>query len=111
MVCATCDRYAEPRAAPSRGERMATALRTAAGSAPVALRVVECLNGCTKPCTVALRALGKASLRFSGVGPEDAPALLALAERYAASADGEVVEHAPPGLRARLTVHTPAPRS
>ena len=111
MVCATCDRYAEPRAAPSRGERMIAALREAAGAEPVTLRVVECLNGCTRPCTVALRALGKASLRFSGLAPEDAPALVALAEIYAASADGEVVAEAPPALRARLTVHTPAPRS
>ena len=110
MVCATCDRYAEPRAVPSRGERMITALRAAAGTAPVTLRVVECLNGCTRPCTVALRAIGKASLRFSGCAPEDARALLELAESYAASADGEVMENAPPTLRARLTVHTPAPR-
>lgn len=109
LVCATCDRYAVPRASPSRGERLIAALRATAGASLV-LRIVECLNGCPRPCTAALRAPGKASLRFSALGPEDAPALAALARRYAESADGEVADAAlPAGLRARLTVHTPAP--
>jgi predicted metal-binding protein len=110
LVCATCDRYAAPRPSPTRGEALIAALREAAGGIPLSLRVVECLNGCPKPCTVALRAPGKASLRFSEIAPADAPALIALAHRYAGSADGEVADAAlPEALRLRLTVHTPAP--
>ncbi len=109
LVCATCDRYAAPAPSPTRGEALAAALR--AVTPRVALRVVECLNGCPRPCTAGLRAPGKATLRFSGLGPQDAAALLALAERYDASPDGEVVDAAlPESLRGRLTVHTPAPR-
>ncbi len=110
LVCATCDRYAAPRPSPTRGEALIAALRDAASGTRLSLRIVECLNGCPRPCTVALRAPGKASLRFSEIAPADAPSLIAVALRYAESADGEVADAAlPEALRERLTVHTPAP--
>ena len=90
FVCVTCNRYAAP--APGEvapGRRLAAALL--AQSSGVTIRTVECLNGCPRPCTAALRMPGKCVIRFSGLTPEDAPALIAAAELYAASADGNLL--------------------
>jgi predicted metal-binding protein len=108
FVCRTCDRYAPPPLAePTRGGRLAAALlASAAGPGhQVTVRAVECLNGCPHPCTAALRGAGKYVIRFSGLEPSDAPALIQVAERYAASADGNIPDEALPGnLRGKVSL-------
>ena len=104
FVCRTCDRYAPPPAGePTRGGRLAAALLAGATSAgyQVTVRAVECLNGCPHPCTAALRTAGKYLIRFSGLEPSDAPALIEMAERYAESADGAIPDEAFPGTLKR----------
>lgn len=97
FVCVTCDRYAErPVRRETPGQQLASAMRLAAAKAggAVAVRAVECLNGCTHPCTAALRTPGKAVLRFAGLTPDDTTALLEAATLYAESADGDLPREA-----------------
>jgi predicted metal-binding protein len=107
FVCVTCNRYAPPAAGEATpGQRLALALKQhAAGrGGTVAVRTVECLNGCPNPCTAALRSPGKAVIRFSALTAEDAPALLDAAQLYADSADGDLRDDAvPPPLRAKIS--------
>lgn len=104
FVCITCNRYAAPPAGEaSPGLRLAQAVRAAAGDM-LPVRTVECLNGCPHPCTAALREPGKVVMRFSGLAPEDAPALVEVATRYAESTDGDLPpETLPVSLRGKLT--------
>jgi predicted metal-binding protein len=103
FVCVTCDRHAARHPGEAGpGERLAAAIRQPAADAGVTVRTVECLNGCLRPCTAALRDPGKAVLRFSGLLTEDAAALVAAASLYAASLDGKVAAGLPPGLRDKL---------
>ena len=100
FVCVTCSRYAPtPVGEATPGQRLADAMRRA-GTA-VAIRTVECLNGCPHPCAAALRTPGKTIIRFSDLGTDDAPALLDTAIHYAASADGEIP--IPATLRAKVS--------
>ena len=108
FVCRTCDRYAAPPAGEAtRGGRLAAALLAGAASPghQVTIRAVECLNGCPHPCTAALRGAGKYVIRFSGLEPGDALALIEMAERYAASRDGNIPDEAFPGnLRGKVSL-------
>lgn len=114
LVCLTCDRYAPPvpgEIGPGRRLALALAARARDGGGGVTVRTVECLNGCPKPCTAALRTSGKCLIRFSGLAPEDAPALIALAECYGASADGNLdPDQFPGGLREKLSLRVPVLR-
>ncbi len=107
FVCLTCNRYAPPPAGePTPGQRLATAMKAAAvrAASPVAVRTVECLNGCPHPCTAALRAPGKCVIRFAELAADDAPALIEAAEVYARSADGDLpAELLPASLRAKVS--------
>ena len=111
FVCLTCNRYAPPAPGEATpGRRLADALKAGSQDAAntVIVRTVECLNGCPHPCTAALRTPGKYLIRFSGLGPEDAPALLVLAERYAASGDGDLPDEVfPPALRKKISLRVP----
>jgi len=107
FVCTTCNRY-EPAAAgaDSPGLQLARAMKRVSASAgnEVAVRMVECLNTCPQPCAAALREPGKVVIRFGRLEPEDAPALLAAAVAYAATANGDIVESAmPERLRLKVT--------
>ena len=108
IVCLTCNRYAAPRAGePTPGRRLAVALLASARSPghEVTVRTVECLNGCPHPCTAALRTPGKCIIRFSGLTPEDAPALIEAAEHYAISHDGNIPSEAiPASLRSKVSL-------
>lgn len=107
FVCVTCNRYAPSQAGEaSPGQRLALALKQHANrsGSTVAVRTVECLNGCPHPCTAALRSPGKVVIRFSELAAEDAPALLEAARLYAASADGDLPADAVPApLRAKVS--------
>ncbi len=115
FVCATCDRYAASPAAQARpGQALAQAIRQRAAQrgAAIAVRAVECLNGCPHPCAAALRMPGKMVIRFSGLTVDDAPALLDVAYRYADSPDGDVpTETLPESLRGKVSdrVSVPTP--
>ena len=123
-VCTTCVR--DLRLAPgepSRGQRLAGELERALsqgsgdfenGSAGADPRLhfikVPCLNGCLRPCNVALRASGKYNLRFSRLDPEEAPAVLEFARTYLDHPTGDVPEEEwPEALRGKRTVRTPPP--
>ncbi len=93
FVCTTCNRYAPPPAGQETpGQLLARAVKLGAAKAgrAIAVRAVECLNGCPHPCTAALRAPGKGVIRFAGLTADDAAALLEAAALYAESADGNV---------------------
>ncbi len=113
FVCTTCNRYAAtPAGQATPGQCLARAMKQYAvqcGST-VAVRTVECLNGCPHPCTAALRAPGKMVIRFSELTVEDAPALLDAASRYAESPDGDVrTEALPASLRGKVSDRVSVP--
>ena len=107
FVCTTCDRYAAmPAGQATPGQRLAVAMKQHAArcGGTVAVRAVECLNGCPHPCTAALRAPGKVVIRFSELTAEDAPALLAAARHYAECPDGNLPTDAlPASLRSKVS--------
>ena len=107
FVCTTCNRYAPASAGQATpGQRLAHAMKQHAArcGSTVAVRTVECLNGCPHPCTAALRMPGKMVIRFSELTAEDAPALLEAAARYAESADGDIpTEALPVVLRGKVS--------
>ena len=110
FVCVTCDRYAnaEPDGRTRGRALLALVLARAKARPTFAVRAVECLNGCPKPCNVSLRGLGKWHFRFSQIGPDDVDALAALAEIYQASADGSIADADwSDGLRRKLSIRTP----
>lgn len=107
FVCTTCNRYAPaPAGQATPGQRLAFAMKqhAARSGSTVAVRTVECLNGCPHPCTAALRMPGKMVIRFAELTTEDAPALLEAASRYAESPDGDVpAEALPASLRGKVS--------
>lgn len=107
FVCMTCDRYdPAPAGQATPGQRLAQAMKQHAArcGSTVAIRTVECLNGCPHPCAAALRTPGKMVIRFSGLTTEDAPALLDAAALYAESFDGDVPSQGlPASLRGKVS--------
>jgi len=74
----------------------------------VDLRGVFCLNGCKNPCNVSFRARDKFSLRFSHLTPDHATDVVAVAEAYAGSADGDLDDsEIPNALQGKVSVRTP----
>ena len=106
FVCLTCSRYSPaPPGKPSRGEDLVKAVKRAAAArgGVIAVRSVECLNGCPNPCTAALRMPGKSQLRFCRLTPDDAPALIEAAILHAESDDGYIsAETMPSRLKDKL---------
>ncbi len=104
FVCTTCHRYDPvPSGQATPGQRLAQAMKQQAGGSGVAVRTVECLNGCPHPCTATLRMPGKVMIRFAGLTTADAAALLDAARLYAASPDGDVATDALPApLRGKV---------
>jgi predicted metal-binding protein len=90
-VCTTC-KAGEPVAegeAPC-GARLHAAL--AAATPPEGVRIVgvECLSACNTGCAVSLTKPGAWSYVYGLLTPEDVPAILEGAGKYAATADGIV---------------------
>jgi len=112
-VCRTCPREGwRSTTAVGEGERLAQALRAALASSPLAggfdLFVVQCLGGCPKPCNVALVGAGKPYLRFNRLACGDFAAVLDLAARFRASADGAPAEDPSHSVGSRLALKLPA---
>ncbi len=107
FVCTTCNRYAAtPTGQATPGQRLAQAMKQHAAKCggTVAVRTVECLNGCPHPCTAALRSPGKMVIRFSELTAEDAPALIEAASRYAEIPNGDISPDAlPASLRSKVS--------
>src|SRR3984885_3410919 len=87
VVCVTCKSEAGPMG-PGLFEALAERLSSEPG---VALKAVECLSVCKRPCTVALAAPGKWTYVVGDlVPPSPLEDLVFGARRYAASPDGIV---------------------
>jgi predicted metal-binding protein len=64
-------------------------LRAALPDAPRAtVRTVECMSGCPRPSTLAVRAPGKTAYLFGDLSEADLPLILAFVPLYADSPDG-----------------------
>ena len=114
-VCETCIRDAPvPIDDRTEGQKLSDALKNGLSgsnlSSDLVFRQVHCLNGCLKPCNVALRAPGKFNLRFSLLREADAVAVLNMAELYIQHPTGDVPPDLwPSQLENKLTVRTPPP--
>lgn len=118
IVCSTCRRPGTDRGAPADGQRLLEAIEAAlrastvplpASPTPLRVRATACMSGCSRACTVALQAAGKASYLFGDLPPdaETAAQVLACAQLHALSADGQLDRAARPerlrnGILARL---------
>lgn len=102
-ICVTCDRYAHTAERRRLGRAFADAAEAFARDRGLdrPIRAVECLMGCPTPCNATLRAAGKAMLRFSGLEPDDVPALFDVASGYASSTDGDIAQDGMPPACAR----------
>ncbi|HEX4043662.1 MAG TPA: DUF1636 domain-containing protein [Xanthobacteraceae bacterium] len=112
-ICETCVRDLPVGAGDKTlGRQLADAvverLRTIHSPSSVLHRVVMCLNGCPRPCNVALRGAHKCSLRLGRLTPTDATDVVDFFLEYAASPDGDVPwERWPAKLRDKVTMRTP----
>jgi len=116
LVCTTCRPVDAPREGQAAGEALfaqfeaalAFSDETSATSVP-RLRGIACLGACSRCCTVALQAPGKACYVFGGLAPDEDSvlAVLAVAYQHAGTTDGllawaERPERLRGGLIARL---------
>jgi predicted metal-binding protein len=87
LVCVTCKSGQEPM-----GPGLFEALqRRLAGEPDIALKAVECLSVCKRPCTVALAASGKWTYVVGDLTLEShLEDIVVAARRYAASPEGVV---------------------
>lgn len=90
FICITCRGKGNDAERP--GGRLFDALAARLGShGNVAIKPVECLAVCKRPCTVAMAAAGKWTCVVGDLDPEShADDVVAMALRYAASEDGIV---------------------
>ena len=116
IVCTTCRPVGADRSSRAAGQALldavlhaAQGLAAQAGGGRVAVRGVACLSACSRACTVALQAAGKASYLFGELPPdaETAALVLACAQLHAISTDGQLGRAARPerlrnGILARL---------
>lgn len=113
-VCTTCRLEGQARAP---GEALIIKLRErvtrADGCGPpesFSVSDVDCMAGCSTPCTVAFQADGKATYLFGDIDPaEDIDALIAFAGQYERSDDGWTRSaERPPGLAGKTLARVPA---
>ncbi len=106
LVCRTCPR--DDRDTGAFGEALDRALSPVAHDRGVRIRHVPCLGGCPHSGNAGLDAMGKPRVRFSGLTPDDADALVDAAAAYDASPTGTPGHWAvPASLAGRLTAVTP----
>ncbi|WP_249689338.1 DUF1636 domain-containing protein [Stappia sp. WLB 29] len=109
-VCTTC-RDPETRERP--GADLIETLNAALaenGLAHVSVEGAACMAGCSRPCTVAYQAEGKASYLFGDIEPaRDVATLVAFARQYAELEDGWCSSlQRPEGLKGKTLARMPA---
>lgn len=119
LVCTTCRPADAPRDGPPAGQALFEQVEAAlafdhpgdgATATAPRLRGIACLAACSRSCTVALQAPGKACYVFGGLAPDDdsLQAVLAVARQHAASPDGLLAwAERPQRLRQGLLVRLP----
>lgn len=72
---------------------------------------VDCMSGCTRPSTLAVRGPGKTAYLFGGVTADDLPDLLAFLRLYRDAPDGNLADARPVGaLRTKAIARIPGTR-
>lgn len=84
LICQTCPRY-DPARTGSFGRDLDSALTE---HPDLRVRRVQCLGGCPDHGVVAVDGIGKARVRFTGLGPDDADAIVAAARAHDGCATG-----------------------
>ncbi len=119
LVCTTCRPADAPRDGPPAGQALFDQIEAAlafdqpadgAAAAAPRLRGIACLAACSRSCTVALQAPGKACYVFGGLAADDdsLQAVLDVAGQHAASTDGMLAwAERPQRLRQGLLVRLP----
>lgn len=107
FICTTCKSQPD---GPCLGPDLINGLT--APSLPDGFQVIgtACMSGCTRPCTAAFRAPGKATYMFGDIDPAmDRDALVEFAHLYAGSADGQTrLMERPKALRRKTLGRIPA---
>ncbi|MEP2714958.1 DUF1636 family protein [Pseudophaeobacter sp.] len=86
-------------------------LETAVKQAGVAARVqqVDCMSGCQRPQTLAVRQSGKTAYLFGEITAGDLPDILTFLRLFAQSPDGNIADARPLGaLRMKVIARIPA---
>ena len=114
IVCTTCRPAGASRDQPPAGAALLDAVQTAwfdlDPGAPIAVRGVACMSGCSRACTVALQAPGKHSYLFGDLRTDAETALqvLACARLHAQSDDGSLARNdRPERLRSGILTKLP----
>lgn len=72
------------------------------------VRVTECMSGCARPSTLAVRAAGKTAYLFGDLTEADLADLVTFVRLYAASVDGTFADARPLGaLRTKAIARIP----
>jgi len=92
---------------PDLPRQITTALAAAGLSAR--LQQVDCMSGCNRPQTLAIRQSGKTAYLFGEITSADLPDILTFLRLYASSADGTLADARPLGeLRFKAIARIPA---
>ena len=98
------------RSCPAGASGLTDGLRGAVRDADlkVDIRETDCMSGCARPSTVAVRSPGKTAYLFGDLTPEDIPNLVVFLRLFAASADGNLADARPLGtLREKALARIP----
>lgn len=100
-LCRTC-RDADP------GLPAAVAAAIGEAGLQASLNSVDCMSGCKRPQTIAIRQTGKTAYLFGEFTREDIPGLIAFLRLYAGSSDGNFSDARPLGaLRMKAIARIP----
>ncbi|WP_165929205.1 DUF1636 family protein [Shimia isoporae] len=110
FVCDTCCSENEHPSGGAFAAKLREAAQTNPALGDVAIRTVSCLNVCSEPVAIALRAPEKTAYLFAGIEPDsDLADTLALIGLYVEAADGDIPDARPAGrLRFCLKGRVPA---
>ncbi|MFW8634479.1 DUF1636 family protein [Cribrihabitans pelagius] len=104
-LCRTC-RDADPQLP----DQLAAALQDAGLRAELAQ--ADCMSGCRRPQTLAVRQSGKTAYLFGEITAADLPDLMTFLQMYGASPDGNFADARPLGaLRFKALARIPAQNS
>ena len=99
-LCASC-----PAADPTLSDALSAALQPMNN---VEFRRVECMSGCERPPSLAVRAEGKTAYLFGEMTTEDVPSLINFLELFSESKDGNLADARPLGaLRFKALARIP----